>query len=33
VAVLLALRFPRWAAIALLALFAVQFAVPGTADW
>lgn len=28
---LLALRFPRWAAIALLALFAVQFAVPGTA--
>jgi len=30
IAVLLALRFPRWAAVALLALFAVQFAVPGT---
>ncbi len=30
VAVLLALRFPRWAAVALLGLFAVQFAVPGT---
>ena len=30
VAVLLALRFPRWAALALLGLFAVQFAIPGT---
>ncbi|MBA8795982.1 cation:H+ antiporter [Friedmanniella endophytica] len=30
VAILLALRFPRWAAITLLALFAVQFAIPGT---
>ncbi|MBK0331864.1 sodium:proton exchanger [Brachybacterium sp. MASK1Z-5] len=30
VALLLGLRFPRWGAIALLALFAVQFAVPGT---
>lgn len=27
---LLALRFPRWGAIALLGLFLVQFAVPGT---
>ena len=31
IAVLVALRFPRWAAWTLLALFAVQFAVPGTA--
>ncbi|SDU94698.1 cation:H+ antiporter [Microlunatus sagamiharensis] len=30
VAVLMTLRFPRWAAWTLLALFAVQFAVPGT---
>jgi cation:H+ antiporter len=30
VAVLLALRFPRWAALALLGLFSVQFAIPGT---
>ncbi|MDN5725957.1 MAG: sodium:proton exchanger [Propionibacteriales bacterium] len=30
VAILLALRFPRWAAYALLALFAVQFAIPST---
>lgn len=30
VALLLGLRFPRWGAISLLALFAVQFAVPGT---
>ena len=30
VAVLMALRFPRWAALALLGLFAVQFAIPGT---
>lgn len=30
VAILLALRFPRWGAWALLALFAVQFAVTGT---
>lgn len=29
VAALLALRFPRWAAITLLALFAAQFALPG----
>ncbi len=29
VAVLLSLRFPRWAAVALFALFAVQFAIPG----
>jgi cation:H+ antiporter len=29
VAVLLALRFPRWAAWTLLGLFAVQFALPG----
>jgi cation:H+ antiporter len=29
VAVLLALRFPRWAAWSLLGLFAVQFAIPG----
>ncbi|TWD74961.1 cation:H+ antiporter [Kribbella amoyensis] len=29
IAVLLALRFPRWAAWTLLGLFAVQFAVPG----
>ncbi|MEV6281382.1 sodium:proton exchanger [Kribbella sp. NPDC051770] len=29
IAILLALRFPRWAAWTLLALFAVQFAVPG----
>jgi cation:H+ antiporter len=29
IAVLLTLRFPRWAAWALLALFAVQFAIPG----
>jgi len=29
IAVLLTLRFPRWAAWTLLALFAVQFAVPG----
>jgi cation:H+ antiporter len=28
-AVLLSLRFPRWAAWTLLGLFAVQFAVPG----
>jgi cation:H+ antiporter len=27
--VLLTLRFPRWAAWTLLALFAVQFAIPG----
>jgi cation:H+ antiporter len=31
VAALLALRFPRWLAVTLLALFALQFAVPGTA--
>ena len=31
VAVLMALRFPRWAALALLGLFAVQFALPGQA--
>jgi cation:H+ antiporter len=31
VALLLALRFPRWGAWALLGLFAVQFAVTGTA--
>lgn len=30
VAALLALRFPRWLAVVLLGLFAVQFAVPGT---
>lgn len=30
VGLLLALRFPRWGAIALLGLFAVQFLVPGT---
>ena len=30
IAVLMTLRFPRWAAWTLLALFAVQFAVPGT---
>lgn len=30
VAILLALRFPRWAAYALLGLFLVQFAIPGT---
>lgn len=30
VAILLSLRFPRWAAFALLGLFAVQFAIPGT---
>jgi cation:H+ antiporter len=30
VALLLGLRFPRWGAISLLVLFAVQFAVPGT---
>ena len=30
IAVLVSLRFPRWAAWTLLALFAVQFAVPGT---
>ncbi len=30
VAVLMTLRFPRWAAWTLLVLFAVQFAVPGT---
>jgi cation:H+ antiporter len=29
IAILLTLRFPRWAAWTLLALFAVQFAVPG----
>lgn len=29
VAILLTLRFPRWAAWTLLALFAVQFAIPG----
>ncbi|MFC9694444.1 sodium:proton exchanger [Kribbella sp. NPDC056951] len=29
IAVLLSLRFPRWAAWTLLALFAIQFAVPG----
>ncbi len=29
-AILLALRFPRWAAVALFGLFAVQFAIPGT---
>ncbi len=29
VAVLLSLRFPRWAAATLFALFAVQFAIPG----
>jgi cation:H+ antiporter len=29
IAVLLTLRFPRWAAWTLLALFAVQFAIPG----
>jgi len=29
IAILLALRFPRWAAWTLLGLFAVQFAVPG----
>jgi cation:H+ antiporter len=29
VAVLLSLRFPRWAAPALFGLFAVQFAIPG----
>ena len=29
IAALLALRFPRWAACALLGLFAVQFALPG----
>jgi cation:H+ antiporter len=29
IAVLLALRFPRWAAWTLLGLFAVQFAIPG----
>jgi cation:H+ antiporter len=28
-AVLLTLRFPRWAAWTLLGLFAVQFAIPG----
>ncbi len=31
VALILALRFPRWAAWALLGLFAVQFVIPGTA--
>ena len=30
IAVLMTLRFPRWAAWTLLALFAVQFTVPGT---
>jgi len=30
VSLLLALRFPRWGAVALLGLFAVQFVVPGT---
>lgn len=30
ISVLLALRFPRCAALVLLGLFAVQFAVPGT---
>jgi cation:H+ antiporter len=30
VAALLALRFPRWLALTLLGLFALQFAVPGT---
>ena len=30
IAVLVSLRFPRWAAWTLLALFAVQFGVPGT---
>jgi cation:H+ antiporter len=30
VAALLALRFPRWLAVTLLALFALQFAIPGT---
>lgn len=30
VAILLSLRFPRWAAYALLGLFLVQFAIPGT---
>lgn len=30
IAILLTLRFHRWAAVVLLALFAVQFAVPGT---
>ncbi|HEX7658398.1 MAG TPA: sodium:proton exchanger [Pseudonocardiaceae bacterium] len=30
VSILLALRFPRWAAWSLLGLFAVQFVVPGT---
>ncbi len=30
IAVLLSLRFPRWAAWTLLALFAVQFGLPGT---
>src|ERR671912_542580 len=30
VAILLMLRFPRWAAWTLLGLFAVQFAIPGT---
>jgi cation:H+ antiporter len=30
IALLLGLRFPRWGAVSLLALFAVQFAVPGT---
>lgn len=30
VAVLLSLRFPRWAAWSLLGLFVVQFAIPGT---
>ena len=29
VAILLALRFPRWAACTLLGLFAVQFVIPG----
>lgn len=31
VAILLALRFPRWGAWVLLGLFAVQFVIPGTA--